>query len=590
MATTYCIVVNDSDGSPLNIAAISSDDETTVRAILEHVTNVQQGRKFVRPKSPIKSIDTESALKFKRANNVSKLRGIRSDWRDVLDHCLDCPDNALISTISARYEDTNDMIYFIVFCDLREEASPHPITMEPYEKNEHLIHTEHLGVPEAVYNGRPAELAGPSITIYHPIFAEFKEKLSQPPSIGSVPLEDLQMASSMMDASAMYFPSELHRQVALQPAIEHFLKGSLRETTFRCGKTSIKPDGHRVAECGLFKKTDHGRKSMLSNYRELENGVGQGEIDPTEQAEKGFALVCTAPQLAKLREVSFMPAFLLGIAGPYVMVSGAIYLDGVVSQRLTNMISLIPESSSSKSLQGFTSEREKLVYEVAHLFNTLGACLDKLDKEYLEISPQNVASSSQDILVPAPHFTSFHSDSRKFTLTYRRRVFDSRSNRAVFLANAQSGTESAPCIVKFTSRYCKDAHKIMETADAAPKLLYCEFDKSVGKYCVVMEHIQESVEGAAEDIVEPLRTALANLHAQSYVFGDLRSANVLVDTKRHPYLIDFDWSGIDGTVYYPCDLDLEGIKWANGVEGGGPIIRRHDEEMLQILIDDLRKA
>ncbi|KAF9487561.1 hypothetical protein BDN71DRAFT_618085 [Pleurotus eryngii] len=457
-------------------------------------------------------------------------------------------------------------------------------------RNEHLMRTEHPGVPEAVYNGRPAELSGPSITIYHPIFAEFKEKLSQPPPIGSVVLEDLQMASSLMDASAMYFPSELHRQVALQPAIEHFLKGSFRETTFQYGKTSIKPDGHRIAECGLFKKSDHGRKSMLSNYRELKNGIGQGENDPTEQAEKGFVLVCTAPQLAKLREASCMPAFLLGISGPYVMVSGAIYLDGVVSQRLTNMISLIPESSSSESLQGFTSEREKLVYEVAHLFNTLDACLDKLDKEYLEISPESIASPGQDILVPAPHFTSFHSDSREFTLTYQRRMFDSRSNRAVFLANAQSGAESVACIVKFTSRYCKDAHKLMETAGAAPRLLYCEFDKSVGKYCVVMEYIKESVEGPAEDIVEPLRTALANLHAQSYVFGDLRSANVLVDTKRRPYLIDFDWSGIDGMVYYPCNLNMEGIKWANGVEGGTPIRRQHDEEMLQILIDDLRKA
>ncbi len=47
MATTYCIVVDDSNGAPLNIAAILSDAETTVSAILEHVASVQQGRKFV---------------------------------------------------------------------------------------------------------------------------------------------------------------------------------------------------------------------------------------------------------------------------------------------------------------------------------------------------------------------------------------------------------------------------------------------------------------------------------------------------------------------------------------------------------------
>ena len=33
------------------------------------------------------------------------------------------------------------------------------------------------------------------------------------------------------------------------------------------------------------------------------------------------------------------------------------------------------------------------------------------------------------------------------------------------------------------------------------------------------------------------------LHEASFVFGDLRSANILIDADGLPYLIDFDWCG-----------------------------------------------
>ena len=53
-------------------------------------------------------------------------------------------------------------------------------------------------------------------------------------------------------------------------------------------------------------------------------------------------------QLKKLRAVSCMPAFLLTIAGSEIAVTGLIYLDGVISQRLAGYIPLAPDISAEE--------------------------------------------------------------------------------------------------------------------------------------------------------------------------------------------------------------------------------------------------
>ena len=64
-----------------------------------------------------------------------------------------------------------------------------------------------------------------------------------------------------------------------------------------------------------------------------------------------------------------MPAFLLAIVGPYIMVSGAVYLPflGVVSEPLTEMIHLVPLRQRTDCV----SQHQLLAHRVAHLFRTL---------------------------------------------------------------------------------------------------------------------------------------------------------------------------------------------------------------------------
>ncbi|KAG9218575.1 hypothetical protein CCMSSC00406_0001311 [Pleurotus cornucopiae] len=201
-----------------------------------------------------------------------------------------------------------------------------------------------------------------------------------------------------------------------------------------------------------------------------------------------------------------------------------------------------------------------------------------------------LSSTIEDAMILAPHILSFCPDSSTtFSLKYLHPFFNRRSNRAVFLAKAQSDHTQIKCAVKFTACYCQEAHQMMEEAGLAPKLLYCNFEPTVSKFCVITQYIEEPLDPKMctqplKEGIEKLKNTLKKLHAQSYVFGDLRSANIILDETSCPKLIDFDWSGKEGTVFYPSNLVMTDIEWATGVKGEGKILCQHDEEMLEIFI------
>jgi tRNA A-37 threonylcarbamoyl transferase component Bud32 len=106
---------------------------------------------------------------------------------------------------------------------------------------------------------------------------------------------------------------------------------------------------------------------------------------------------------------------------------------------------------------------------------------------------------------------------------------------------------------------------------------------------VVMDYVEGKmpkealVEGLSSAHYEQLKRALARLHEAGFVFGDLRVPNILISGDR-VMLIDFDWCGKDGETTYPIDLNTFGdIVWADGVGAGLPMLKKHDEDMLEKL-------
>lgn len=83
------------------------------------------------------------------------------------------------------------------------------------------------------------------------------------------------------------------------------------------------------------------------------------------------------------------------------------------------------------------------------------------------------------------------------------------------------------------------------------------------------------------------------LHERGYVYGDLRTPNILIDRRNNLKLIDFNWCGrhkIDGEsqsgefTRYPLSISNV-IKWPEGVGSLTAILPQHDLTMLERLSD-----
>ncbi len=98
--------------------------------------------------------------------------------------------------------------------------------------------------------------------------------------------------------------------------------------------------------------------------------------------------------------------------------------------------------------------------------------------------------------------------------------------------------------------------------DSAPKLWFCDVVESVGMFVVVMEFVEgrrvdDDKPHLPEKVLEPLQGAISALHDVGLVHGDLRGPNVIVSEGsggKRTMLLDFDWGGKEGDVFYPADI------------------------------------
>jgi len=83
---------------------------------------------------------------------------------------------------------------------------------------------------------------------------------------------------------------------------------------------------------------------------------------------------------------------------------------------------------------------------------------------------------------------------------------------------------------------------------------------------------------------EKIRSMITKLHGSGMVHGDIREMNILVNDKNEIMLIDYDWTGIQGQVVYPRNINMDPIlRWPSGVGSGLRILPEHDMEMVERL-------
>ncbi|KAI0808401.1 hypothetical protein C8Q74DRAFT_1363768 [Fomes fomentarius] len=395
---------------------------------------------------------------------------------------------------------------------------------------------------DAVYNFRPLDLAARPIAIYHPVFAHF---LSIMANLEDTELthEELERAQWFVNDAVDFYGVEARRIKAYNGEAVH--PTILESITLTFASGTLQSNG-RVAsietpDCFL----------IIPTIREVKEDVGTGACDPNAQAECDYART--------IREVCCCPALLIGMPGPHIIVSGAVFADRLIVENLTDYISVVPRSSEI----GRTA-LDDAGYRVARLFRALRICVAELDNYYRTVvgsyfGPQRGVRPRAAVAArPAPSFIGPH-----FT-RYRESGED-------FILTNSTGPEPV--------------HAMLEAASLAPKLRHCAFEPDVGLWVIVMDCITEEARELTSPVhVESLRTAVVMVHERGFVFGDLRRPNLFVMCDR-VVLFGFDWCGKDGEARYPSNIVLVDERDARHetVKRGGLITKGHDAYQFEYL-------
>ncbi|QRV79743.1 hypothetical protein RhiJN_07758 [Ceratobasidium sp. AG-Ba] len=308
---------------------------------------------------------------------------------------------------------------------------------------------------------------------------------------------------------------------------------ALESTVGKC-----KPDG-------LVKSTQSGAP-FFSSIIEVKNEIGTGHCDPSIQAGETYGTCWSQPESSRIRESCCCPSLLIAIAGPWMCILGAVYLDRIVVEPLTDYVWL-----------GDHPQKDEYLTRLVRVFRTARASIAELSEYYkaLKLPPSSPSSG-------------------------------------VFAARTESGDQ---IVVKFAQQYHIEGHRLLASQRLAPKILFYRGPAYAGGYhLVIMERIGsgslygwvKSHVGELEPLRQDVEKALKILHEADLVFGDLRAPNVVVSEsdagRPSGMLVDFDWCGREGEVRYPAAMNEE-IDWATGAEAGGLITKQHDMEMLDRL-------
>ncbi|KAL5513844.1 hypothetical protein ACEPAG_2605 [Sanghuangporus baumii] len=407
-----------------------------------------------------------------------------------------------------------------------------------------------------IYNGRPGDLCGPHIAIYHEAFARMKDDLDHPEGI-EVTAEELKWTHQLFEGSMKFYRSE--GVDGTRDLWEKLLGVVIRKLVSEGGETIA--NGGATVDC--FVSGASCERALICDFEWKQDLRNPGDV--------GFRGGCSYQKIVeqavnkRIRNSTCCPSLIIGIIGPYFCIMGAVFVDIPIMELLTGWVYL------SDKPQG-------CVLGIARILKAAKNALCRLRDYYLNLPFKDEPDRVAYLPMPAVKDGS----PQPPALRYIDRLIKEDKARPLF--RAQMGDRDV--IVKFPDRYCRDAHEHLALEELAPALHFCEPIRG-GLYMVVMDYVKEVAANdsagkipceAYNDVVKAIKL----LHENDLVFGDLRRPNLLVVDRTNKgrkgvLLVDFDWCGKDGDAKYPDTLNDTGeIDWAVGVERNGPMKKEHD--------------
>ncbi|KAH9066534.1 hypothetical protein EDB87DRAFT_1553341, partial [Lactarius vividus] len=317
--------------------------------------------------------------------------------------------------------------------------------------------------------------------------------------------------------------------------------------------------------------------------------VGTGGCEPSYQCTLGFRSYYVQKEMLPIRESCCCPSFLIALAGPWMCILGAVFVENPVVQQLTDFIWIGGHPYDDRKLESVT-----------RILTSLGTGIAELQAFYKTLSRSGLRQDPQRFF---PFIWHYSVEGRVVNFSYKAHLFPDTPDtpkspsKAIFIATTETEAGRRNIIVKFTQRYNAEAHRHLATERLAPELLYCSKEDPdsadfAGLIMIVMEYIagktayqQYGDRRLDQRIFDQVEGALGILHGRNIVFGDLRYPNIMITDDQRVRLIDFDWCGEHEKDTYPGSLNdnhdtTNSIGWHPGVERGGKMAKEHDIFML----------
>ncbi|QRV96607.1 kinase domain protein [Ceratobasidium sp. AG-Ba] len=430
----------------------------------------------------------------------------------------------------------------------------------------------------AINNGRPRERQGQPLEIYHPAFHDFKTHIR---STSDPSPDDLQTMEFLLSESQDIYLNDGQRASAIGDYLEVLLG---RQISVHRTNGCVSDGVIRTPPC----VGANARRAYLL-IMEVRNEVGTCDSDPSIQGAESYARYWSDGTLDTVRKTSCCPSFILAIAGPWMCILGAVYLDKIVVHPLTDMMWMGRQVHEIDRLCQLT----RTFCALRDGIKNLAQYYEDLPKQYEEVPGRFF-----------PYNNRFHRPDGADVLFDYYEVLAESPVRPIFRARTR-GTPEQLIVVKFVHDYNSTAHHLLAEKGLAPKLLYDSFNLlDCGFRMVVMESIDapnlftylknnptDHLASDMQAIQADLSSALSLLHSENMVFGDLRKPNVLVVQKEQGVggmLVDFDWCSTHGEGRYPLSLNSTVNVWADGVTRGGIMHKKHDEYMFTMLFEENR--
>ncbi|KAF5340859.1 hypothetical protein D9757_014810 [Collybiopsis confluens] len=300
------------------------------------------------------------------------------------------------------------------------------------------------------------------------------------------------------------------------------------------------------------------RKTQAHLAKILNKGVGQISVYNKGTPDHSVTFTCEGFPLGVALLAALEEKGELGTSGPWITISGAIFAESVVVQRLTDLI----------CLENGRDQDDEKVFAVARVFRALVWAVSDLKDWYIN-HRADLTPGTRSLSLPEERFFPLANsytaaDGITVSFKYLNWLKAPSPTCRVFLAVRSDNEEKV--VVKFVERYGEIAHKQLAKAGLAPKLLYCgsiwkETTQQLGmgkRKMVVMEYIEGKHPhgGVSDSVRDAIANAIQGLHQNGLVHGDIRLPNIIIqdsdqsnpnlDEAKRVRILDFDWAGKDG--------------------------------------------